>query len=389
MTEVDSALVSSSESGSNLGETRLLHIAAMPFPTRQGTQVCVDAMCRACAEAGLSTHLLSYGQGVGVAYRPYTLHGLPSQIGGVRPVDHRSGPSLRKVVSDVRLIRAIRDLVQEIQPTQVIAHHVEAAILCQFARVPYSWVAHTDLGAELPGYFERGARTLERAGEFVDQLCVQRARGVAAVSPLLAQQLGNREDVHVLPTPWLLDQSRVSQDVRKPELIYAGNLDGYQGWEDLVDALGILAKRGQRLRCTLLTASDPTPWLARAEAQGVLSELRIVRNGGEEDRLYAMRRTQIALVPRRVPGGLPIKLLDHWSLGHAVIAQQRALAGYPAERALMCVADDDPEALAEAIHALVADVELRHALARSGRNYLATAHNDATFLRALSEWLKA
>lgn len=366
----------------------LLHVAALPFPTRQGTQACIAAMCRACAEEGYDTHLLTYGQGNhDDEGQTYTSHGLPARIGGVRTRDDRSGPSLRKLVTDARMVRALRSLVDRIAPDQVIAHHVEAALLCQVAKVPYAWVAHTDLGNELPSYFERGAPAWSKAGALVDRLCLSRAQAVAAVSPRLVEEIARHRHTALLPTPWLVSSVQANQETKRPELIYAGNLDAYQGWEDVVDALAVLCGRGYRLRCTLLTASDPTPWVERAADRGILSELRIVRNT-EAQRVNAMARAQIGVVPRRVAGGLPIKLLDHWSVGHAVVTQRRALAGFDAADAALVVADDAPEALAVALEGLVHDVARRQQLARAGLGYLSARHSDRAFIRSINEWLR-
>lgn len=374
----------------NADQVTLLHVGAMPFPTRQGTQACVDAMCRACQSAGYETHLLTYGQG-GLSSEDrapnYRMHGLPSRRGAVRQQDQRSGPSLRKLVSDVHLVRALRSLYERLGPRAVIAHHVEAALLCQVAKVPYAWVAHTDLASELPTYFGHGAPAWSRAGDAVDHRCVRGAQAVAAVSPLLAARFAPPQ-TEVLPTPWQASDVVANQACGVPELIYAGNLDAYQGWQDVVDALALLARRGVRPRLTLLTASDPTPWLKRAAKKDVLSELRIVRHLREEDRLTAMRRTQVALVPRRVPGGLPMKLLDHWSLGHAVVAQKRALAGFSqAEQAVLCVADGDVQAMARAIELLLHDETERRSLAERGRAYLRAQHSEQRFVQALEGWL--
>ena len=106
-----------------------LHVAAMPFPTGQGTQAAVRAMVEARA-AVTDAELLVYGDGderleVTDVDLPFRLRraGGPSNPGAFR-----SGPSFRKLVQDTHLVRATRELRDSTRIA--VAHHVEAATAC-------------------------------------------------------------------------------------------------------------------------------------------------------------------------------------------------------------------------------------------------------------------
>ncbi|MCA9581115.1 MAG: hypothetical protein KC416_04930, partial [Myxococcales bacterium] len=102
---------------------RILHVAAMPFPTAQGTQAAVAAMARAHGHLGHETHLLTYGEGIdGGGAEPFEHHRVLPVPGGK---SFRSGPSLGKVFRDAQLAAILRRLPTRLRADLVIAHHVE------------------------------------------------------------------------------------------------------------------------------------------------------------------------------------------------------------------------------------------------------------------------
>src|SRR5690606_6965399 len=130
---------------------RTLHVAAMPFPTLQGTQAAIHSMLCSLSWAGHDTHLLCYADQAYPGTGPYHVHRAPGPI-ALRTL--RSGPSLEKLVLDAALVRSLRNLTRELAPDLVVAHHVEAAA-CAFAvnARPFTFFAHTSLRTELPTYF--------------------------------------------------------------------------------------------------------------------------------------------------------------------------------------------------------------------------------------------
>jgi hypothetical protein len=218
----------------------VLHVAAMPFPTAQGTQAAVHRMVEATAKAGGEAHLLTYGRGAFERHANYALHRLPDLPGREA---FRSGPSLRKVALDAALPFAIRRLHARLKPRAVVAHHVEAALGCIAAGVPFVFIAHTSLSAELPMYFPSAlAKAVARAGRALDGFIRRHAARTLAVSPSLASRLG-MESAHAVghaPIPWRVHtpfapgeraaaRAQLRIDAGARVALYAGNLDAYQG----------------------------------------------------------------------------------------------------------------------------------------------------------------
>jgi len=345
----------------------ILHVACLPFPSYQGTQAALAAMLEASASTGRPTHLLTYTQGAYPLDVPYEVHRIPD-FPKVRSL--RSGPSWGKIALDTRCIIETRRLARRVQPTAIVAHHIEAALAALAAQVaPVYYVAHTSLARELPVYFPSlPARPMGRVAKLVEAIVCERAAGVAAVAPSLAQLLGR--SARYLPVPWTLqDAPRPTRSEARTALgfspnahlcLYAGNLDRYQGWEHLIEALAIL---------------------------DVTDSLHFCRIDGERARQLAHAASDLTWVPRRTEGGLPIKMLDAFARELPVVAMDRATAALPVKRACITVPDDDAHALAAGARRLLEGDRAAAAIAQQGRRYLATHHSAEAYAAAMRELL--
>ena len=367
----------------------ILHVACLPFPSPQGTQAAIDAMLRASAEEGQRAHLLTYAHGAGEAPRPYTLHRLPD-FPKVRSL--RSGPSLGKVALDLRCIATTRQLVSRLRPRAIVAHHIEAALACIAARVrPLYYVAHTSLSRELPEYF-RGLpfEVPSFAGRAAEQWACAQVDGVGAVAPSLAAMLG--DGARYLPIPWSTQGAAPSLAEARRALglpvdakvcLYAGNLDRYQGWEELLPALARLRRAEPAARLLIATESDPTPARAEASRAGVADALSVCGLSGERARVLAHAAADLAWVPRRSEGGLPVKMLDAMARGVPIVAVERAAAGLPIDSSCELVPNDDPDAMSRAAALLLQSRKRADALQRAGRAYLRAHHSPSAFALAM------
>ena len=381
---------------------RVLHVAALPFPTHQGTQALLRTMLESEAQAGRDSHLLTYAA-AGYAYTPPFVHHQVADFPQVRSL--RSGPSVGKVVLDLQLVRSLRSLSSRLRPQAIVAHHVEAAAAVVFAGgAPWCFVAHTDLGAELPYYgHPRLSAPLARVGRTLDRWLLRRAPYTAAVSPMLTQRLRalcpeRSSKITYLPPVMsaaqvtlerALARQQLGISTRERVLLYAGNLDPYQGWQQL---LQILARvRSQEKTATLLvaTASSAQPLHEQACRLGLRRALRVVDVAGELQRARIHAAADVSLVVRKAQGGVPIKLLDAMARGTPTVLGPTAAAGLNVADACALTADGSVEALAAEVLSLLWQPDRASALARAARRYVAHEHSATTYLRVLDNLLSA
>jgi glycosyltransferase involved in cell wall biosynthesis len=365
----------------------------MPFPTSQGTQAAVRAMVAALAKADRETHLLTYGHGDAV---PLELAIPWHRLRAVPPVRSlRSGPSLGKVALDVQLVPALRRLHRELGRPVVIAHHVEACAAALAAGTrPLLFVAHTALGPELPAYFRwLPSAPLRWMGDAFEGRLLRSACATAAIAPALAEYLDDihHAGVHRLTIPWPLpgairpgerERARADLHLGPDDAVglYAGNLDRYQGWESLLGAVARLRATLPQARLLVATASDARAVWSRARAAGVAHLVRVVRFEGEAQRRAVHAAADLALVPRRTPGGLPIKLLDALARGLPTVTAHRGIAGLPVGNAARVMDDDAPDAWAAEWRSLCAEPRAARELGAQGRRYVEAHHGVQAFL---------
>jgi glycosyltransferase involved in cell wall biosynthesis len=371
-----------------------LHVACLPFPSHQGTQAAIDAMLSASSASGESTHLLTYAHGAYARVTAYEHHRIPD-FPRVRSL--RSGPSWGKVALDARCVASIRDLARHLRPPAIVAHHIEAAAASVAADVaPVYYFAHTSLSHELPVYFPRLPRRVVSAmGSAVERWVCARAAGVAAVAPSLAAMLPN---ARYIPVPWGRAAERMPRREARAALdlpadaricLYAGNLDCYQGWERLFDALPRLRRVVPRARLLVATVSNLTPAQRAARIRGIEGAVDFRPLSSELARMRVHAAADVAWVPRRSAGGLPVKMLDAFSRELPVVAVARATAGLPVSDTCAVVPNDDPNALAAETARLLDDP--RATAVQSGRasEYLMAHHSATAHVDAMRSWLGA
>lgn len=389
----------------------ILHVAALPFPSPQGTQAAIASMLGALASAGRDVHLLCYPHAGSEQTFSFPVH-RASDFARFRSL--RSGASARKLVADAELALALRGCLERVKPSVVIAHHVEAAMVTsRCARRVF--FAHTALSGELPTYAVHegdsrpppAARSIfGRAGAFLDATLVRRSHAVAAVSPLLTRQLAAlvpsaRDRVRCVLPPWqspdrvsmierhASDRARLALGISNEAYVwlYTGNLDAYQGWIELLRAVAIAQALMQDLVLLVATASDPKPLLAEAERAGVRKRVMVRPLLGDDERALVHAAADAVAVPRNVPGGLPIKLLDAMGRGVPCVVTPSACAGLPIDDCVVMAARDDGEAMAAALLHLIANPEMRGTLIRDAAEYVRAHHSHEAFLRSFDDLL--
>jgi len=360
---------------------KILHVAAMPFPSIQGTQVYIEDLCSKQTESGKEVHLLTYHHGI-KRHTPYSffLH----KLGDFPPYRSlKSGPSIEKIILDMRMVLAIRSLVRAIRPDIIHAHHYEslfASLIACKGKVPVVYHAHTLLEYELPYYFNFNVMKIlsKIAGRFTDAFLPANADVCIAISPFIVSYLIGRgiETEKVFYVPPAIDPPMVNALVKSRgdlipswDFVYAGNLDSYQGLDVVLKGFSLLVRKHKRkVNFLVISDSDSAQFFRMAEKFSVRSFIHFEKHGSPESVFSRLRECRIALTPRKIPGGVPIKLLNYLHARLPVLASVHGCAGLVHEKEVMIF--DSEEGFCYCALRLLKDEELRKNLSINGYNAL-------------------
>ncbi|MGH0036058.1 MAG: glycosyltransferase family 4 protein [Myxococcota bacterium] len=372
---------------------RLAILGAFPWSSAQGSQLLVREQARALERAGAHTTLVSYGRGPlpppdDLRWRPIARW--------LSPHDARSGPGWGKPVADAALLAHWIDLARREPFDAVLAHNVEAAAVAlaarPIARVPVVYVAHTLMGCELATYGPPRARAgLDAAGALLDRQLARRADAVIALCEDARRALAAhaRRPVALLPpghavAPPPSPQERLSACARAGVeagrfALYTGNLDGYQALDRLAAVAERLRERlRERLGEPLGERSVPVVVAThdRSEVGDTLGALGLVRLTGVEEMRALVHAAGVLLLPRRSPGGFPMKLLNYLESGRPVVAHAAGAPGLrDGESARILPDAASPDDWALAVADLLARPEQAQAIGRQGRLHLERHHD--------------
>jgi glycosyltransferase involved in cell wall biosynthesis len=148
-----------------------------------------------------------------------------------------------------------------------------------------------------------------------------------------------------------------------PELVYLGNLDGYQSVEVMLGALELLASRG--VRCAFVTGDHRAQALVRSH--GLQETVRVVHHGEFAEVKRHLESARVALLPRTVSSGFPIKLVNYLAAGRPVVACKSGAQGLGQSEGVSVVPDGDERAFAGAVVALLEDPRQAAALGAAAR----------------------
>ena len=350
-------------------------VAAMPYPTGQGTQSLLSEMCRGLAARGHQVHLVCYHHAAFRREEPFEVHRIP----GV-PLYRRlrSGPDFFKPLLDAMVLARTIQVVRRFGCQLIHAHNYEGAMAGALAakacRVPCIYHAHNLMEDELPRYFKnRLATNLARLGGAGLDRTVPRTAGlVITLHDKLAQALCERgvspERIRVVE-PGI--NARFWDGKKKkdggPLVVYAGNLDAYQDLTVLFSAMPEVAARVPDARLVVATMNDPEEARRLAAVCGAAAVTDVVITPNAEDTRRVLRRARVAVSPRSSFSGFPVKNLNAQAAGLPVVACQGSAFGFEPGRTGLSVPDRDPSALAAALVELLQDADRAHSYGQAGR----------------------
>jgi glycosyltransferase involved in cell wall biosynthesis len=345
----------------------------------QGSQVYVSEQLAALAGEGAEPTLFCYGRGLGAPPPGLRVERIPAALS---PRRTRAGPSARKPLADAALAACLAAAARRQRFDAVLAHNAEGALVALAARplvrAPVVYVAHTLLAAELGSYAPRAlSAAAARAGARLDRALASRADAVLALCGAAAAGLARfaRGPVRVIPpglapapppAPEAIARACARAGVEPGGFaLYAGNLDGYQDLGELEAAARELLRAPALPVLAATHAAQPV----RAGA------LRVHRVADAAEARALTFAAAVAVLPRRAPGGFPVKLLNYMEASRAIVARRGVAEGLvDGVSARLLAPEDGPQALAVAIRALAAEPAVAARLGAAARAHLEAHH---------------
>jgi glycosyltransferase involved in cell wall biosynthesis len=352
---------------------RILLVAPQPFYQERGTPIAVRMLAEVLCGQGHAVDLLTYHEGADLDIDGLKILRTPA-LPGLRHVP--IGISWKKLVCDLLISARLMSLA--LTRRYDVIHAVEEAVFpaillrsSAHARVVYDM--DSMLGEQLVSKWkllrpvERGLRAMERAvirrSDAVFAVCSDLARHVTADAPGVPVFL--IEDV-ALPTQQYggsAEPLRELLDIKGPLALYVGNLQRYQGVEQLVRGM---AEVPAALDLTLAVIGGAESDIARLRA--------LVRKLHLEERVYLLgprplaqltgflEQADILVSPRSHGSNTPMKLYSYMNSGSAILATRILSHTQVLDDSCALLVEPQPQALAHGLVTLADDDRLRQRL---------------------------
>jgi glycosyltransferase involved in cell wall biosynthesis len=225
----------------------------------------------------------------------------------------------------------------------VVAHHI--------------WIPATGLAAGLKRWAIRHASNI-------------------AVSHALAESLP--VDCTIVPNPYADDVFVGLEDLeRSRELVFVGRLVSQKGVNVLIDALGLLAKRGRRPGLMLIGDGPELPALRRqVDALGVTSQVHFAGRRTGADLVTALNEHRVLVVPSLGQEAFGVVALEAMACGCVPLVSRSGGLPDAAGAGGVVFEPGDIQALAQAIEELLDDPALVNRLRAAGTTHLARHTRD-------------
>ena len=369
---------------------RILLVAPQPFYQERGTPIAVRMLVEVLCGQGHAVDLLTYHEGADLEIDGLRILRTPA-LPGLRHVP--IGISWKKLVCD--LLISGRMLSLALTRRYDVIHAVEEAVFpailvrsSAHARVVYDM--DSMLGEQLVSKWrvlrpvERGLRAMERAvirrSDAVFAVCSDLARHVTVDAPGVPVFL--IEDV-ALPSQQFgtgAEPLRELLDIKGPLALYVGNLQRYQGVEQLVRAMSQVPKA---LDLTLVLIGGTEGDVARMRA--------LVRKLHLDDRVYLLgprplaqltgflEQADILASPRVRGSNTPMKVYSYMNSGTSILATRILSHTQVLDDDCALLVESNPEELAKGLATLAADEALRARLGAAARRRASERYSVEAF----------
>ena len=378
---------------------KVLFISPQPFFQWRGSPIRVAFDLQALAEAGYDVDFLTLPLGQDKPIPGVRMIRVWNVL-GVKQVP--IGPSVSKALFDVVLLLAGLGLA--LRHRYDVIHGIEDAgalgvIIAGATRAKLVYEKHSD-----PASFKKGGGFRDRlmaAYAAVERFTARHADAVIGTGPGLADQVRRTSPCPVvraisdIPSSHCeSDPGRVSvwreelkQDPTDVLVAYVGSFAIYQGVDMMFEAMVQAASQTPRARFIIIGGTPAEidtrrAWLAERQ---VVERVTFLGRCDPDELPSTLAACDILLSPRRAGVNTPLKILDYFKAGGAIVATDIEANRLLVDETSAMLTATDATAFAGGIVQLVEAPDLRRALAARGRQLYEERYNFPVFRQQLAD----
>ncbi|MGH8319469.1 MAG: glycosyltransferase [Steroidobacteraceae bacterium] len=374
---------------------RILLVAPQPFYQERGTPIAVRMLAEVLCGQGHAVDLLTYHEGADLNIEGLRILRTPA-LPGLRHIP--IGISWKKLVCDLLISGRLFRLA--LSHRYDVIHAVEEAVFpaillrsSAHARVVYDM--DSMLGESLVSKW-RLLRPAERVFRAMERAVIRRADAVFAVCNDLARHV--TVDAPGVPVFLIEDVALPSQqhcggaeplrellDIEGELALYVGNLQRYQGLEQVVRAMALLP---QERNITLVLIGGTPEDIARIRS--LIHKLHL------EERVFVLgprplaqladflAQADVLISPRLLGSNTPMKVYSYMNSGTAILATRIASHTQVLDDDCALLVEPNPQAIAQGLATLATDAGLRARLGAAAHRRAAERYSLEAFRRKVA-----
>ncbi len=365
---------------------RILVLAPHPYFQVRGTPIDLDLVLRVLSERpDTQVDVVAFAEGEDRHYPNVHLHRTSDWrlLRGVRP-----GFSAKKLLCDALLFARAAGLLRRHRYDVIHAGEEAVFVALLLGRrhgIPYVY----DLDSSVAQQLVESRPVLRGLAGLLDRLegvAIRRALLTLPVCNALAdlcrargaRQVVTLHDISQLANPDAPPTGRLRRELGTERLLllYAGNLEPYQGIDLLVEGFARAARRSDRVDLVVIggTPEHVRAYREKAERLGIGARSHFLGPRPLEELDRNLAEADILVAPRIRGLNTPMKVFPYLHSGRPVLVTDLPTHTQILTAEVACLAKPDPEAFADAIVRLAEDAALRARLGAAGRAFVEANH---------------
>lgn len=364
---------------------RILVLAPQSFYIDRGTPIDVDILLRALSARGEEVEVVCLPGGQDHTYENVTFH----RVGGPAFLrDLPPGFSLGKVLADVLVFFMALRLLRSRRFDVIHAGEESVYMAMVFRRlfgIPYVY----DMDSSIAQQMVEQMPWLKPLGPLFQGLEARAIGGAIAVAPV-CNALADLASRHTeAPVVTLHDISQLLKPdrepngllerrwgIRRPALVYVGNLRPYQGVDLLLEAFALALGEGSGMDLVIVGGSgrDMEKYRRKSARLGIDDRVHFIGPWPNQRIGEILAEAEILAAPRIRGINTPMKIFPYLHSGKPVLVTDLPTHSQILDQSVAMLASPRPASFARAIRRLETDPELRNRLGGNGRAFVEQNH---------------